>query len=139
MREDRQMTWQEREAAVAYWTEQGFVKRHANALAYNGYTSIEDLRAATDWDLQVLPNIGKEGRVAILQLLGRPRPPNLKTVAETRAQFERAWRDRLGDERFDRLMAEIDAMAGDDLDRANHPAAQALWDLARKRRTPPPA
>jgi hypothetical protein len=35
-----------------------------------------------------------------------------------------------------RLMGEINIMAWEDLDRANHPAAQALWELARKRRPP---
>jgi hypothetical protein len=132
----REWTWQEQRAAFDYWTEQGFVKRHANALANGGYARLEDLQAASDFDLKVLPNLGNEGRVAILRLLGRPRPANLRTAAEVRDQFEQAWRGRIGNERFDQLMVEINVMAFEDLDRANHPAAQALWELARKRRPP---
>jgi hypothetical protein len=139
MFDEQKLTWEERAAAVDFWRQQGLSKRHANVLAYSGYASMEDLHTVTDWDLQVMPNLGKEGRAAILDLLGRQRPANLKTAAETRAQFEQVWRTRLGEERFGRLMDEISAMAGEDLDRANHPAAQALWDLARKRRSTPPA
>jgi hypothetical protein len=132
----REWTWQEQRAAFDYWTKQGLVKRHANALVNGGYAGLEDLRAASDFDLKIVPNLGNQGLVAILHLLGRPRPANLRTAGEVRDQFEQAWRGRLGNERFDRLMDEINAMAWEDLDRANHPAAQALWELARKRRPP---
>jgi hypothetical protein len=132
--ERRELTWQQQRAAFDYWTKQGLVKRHANALVNGGYARLEDLQAASDFDLKVLPNIGNAGLVAILQLLDRPRPANLKTAAE----IERDWRARIGDERFDRLMEEFTVMAREDLDRANHPAAQALWELARKRRAAKP-
>jgi len=74
MRDDRKRTLQEQVTAFEYWTQRGLAKRHANALTNAGYATIEELQTATDEDLQIMPNLGKEGVVAILHLLGRPEP-----------------------------------------------------------------
>jgi len=132
--ERKALPWKERLKALDYWTKQGLKTRHANALISAGYASLDDLKAASEWDLRVLPNIGDQARVAIYRLLGRRPPGNLKTTAEVRAEFERTWRTRLGDDRFDLLLDEIASMAGDALDKTNVPAAQALWAVARRRR-----
>jgi hypothetical protein len=70
--------------------------RHANALVNAGYATLDDLRTASDFDLTVLPNIGKEGRIAIYRLLGKPPPGRQKTTGQVRARFEQQWQLRLG-------------------------------------------
>ena len=128
------LPWQERGNALDYWKKQGLKARHANALINAGYTSLDDLKAASDWDLKVIPNIGDQARVVIYRLLERQPLGTLKTTDEVRAKFERIWRARLGNDRFDLLLDEIVAMGDDGLDKTNLPAAQALWAMARRRR-----
>lgn len=130
----RPLPWQQHASALDYWLSQGLSKRSANGLINAGYSTIDDLRTATDEDLAVIPNVGTEGRVVIYRLLGRMPPGKLRSSAERRDEFESAWRSRVGDERFNRLLDEIAAMAGSDLDKASWQAGQALWTLARKRR-----
>ena len=135
MDEEREpLSWRDRADAFTRWRELGLSSRHANALVNAGYSSLNELRTTTDFDLTALPNVGKEGRVAIYRLLGKPLPSNQESSAEIRARFEQQWQSRLGDERLNRLLDEIVDMAGDALDKGNLPAAQALWDMARRRR-----
>lgn len=132
--ERRHLTWQERSRAFTDWRELGLTARHANALINAGYSSLDDLRPATDFDLKVMANIGDQGRLQLYRLLGRQPPAKLKSPAEIQSEFEREWRSRFGDDRFDRLLDEIVDIVGNALDKSNLPAAQALWWLARKRR-----
>ena len=54
-----------------------------------------------------------------------------RTPEEKYAEYEKAWRTRVGDRRF---IYSIVAIAGDALDRPNIAGAQALWAAARRRR-----
>lgn len=125
---------EERDQAFKHWRDLGFSGRHARVLMDLGYVSVDDLKNATDLDLRVLPGIAREGLVLIYRLIGRESPLKLKSKAEVRAEFERAWRASIDEDRINRLLDEIAAMVGDALDRANQQAAEALWGMARRRR-----
>ena len=57
-----------------------------------------------------------------------------RTPEEKYAEYEKAWRTRVGDRRFDSIIDSIVEIAGDALDRPNIAGAQALWAAARRRR-----
>ena len=56
-----------RRVVIDLWTSLRLVARHASA----SYTTLEDLQGATDWDMQVIANIGNAGQVVIYCLVGR--------------------------------------------------------------------
>jgi hypothetical protein len=133
MDDDREaLSWQAQRRAVEGWVTLGLRSQYARALTLAGYLTLDDLRKATDFDLGVLIGVGKKGRQQILHLLGREAvsPSNPKS----RDHFERTWRFRIGDERFERLLDDLVDMAGTDLDKVNQSASRALWALVRRRR-----
>jgi hypothetical protein len=67
-------------------------------------------------------------------LAGRRPPDKVKIPKERQVEFERAWRLKIGDDRFERILELIGDMAGETLDRPNVVAGQALWAAARRRR-----
>lgn len=124
----------EHRAVVAYWCRFGFTTRNANGLINAGFRDLEELRAATDQDLAVIRNVGQEGKAIVYRLIDRHPPQVLQTADERSSTFEALWRGRFGDERFDRLIAEIADLAGPELATVNVGAARALWRLARQKR-----
>jgi hypothetical protein len=136
MYEEREsIPWQKRQQAFEHWTGHGLVKRHAYALVNAGYATLDDLREAADPNFPYLAHIGPNGLLAIYRLMGRQPPTKLKSTDEIRTEFEQAWRTHVGQERLDNLADLIIDEAGDALDKANHKAAQAMWEMARRRRS----
>src|SRR5262249_36565175 len=109
-------------------------RHRARALVANGILTLDHLRKATDRELLSLPAVGRGGLRQLCELVGRKPPGNEKTPEELRAEYERAWRQKISDERFHAILDLIVEMAGETLDRPSVVAGQALWAAARRRR-----
>ena len=116
------------------WEERGIRPRWARALVGNGILTLEHLREATDRELLNLPAVGHRGLRQICELVGRRAPGDQKMPEEIQAEYERAWREKVGDERFDDILDFIAEIAGEALDRPSVLAGKALWAAARRRR-----
>src|SRR5262249_23410175 len=108
--------------------------RCANSLVACGILTLDDLRAATDHELMLIPQIGTQGLRAVCELVGRDVPSGAATRKEIQAEYVRVWRAKVGAERFEYILDLIVDMAGDILDRPSVNGGQALWSAARQRR-----
>lgn len=129
------LSFEEELRAVQDWQNRGLSTRCARALARHRIMTIEDLNAASDHDLSTIPNVARKSLVEIYRLMGRKMPGNARTPEQIQAGYERAWRTKVGDDRFDRIIESIVEMAGEALDRPSVAAAQALWAAARRQRS----
>jgi len=119
--------------ALEFWSKLGLKRSYANALIDGGYFGLKDLRRVTDREFAVMHGVGEKGRREIYRLMGKKPPGNAKSPEEIQAQFERLWRERLGAERLQKVIADIVEMAGDDIEQRSVSASRALWGMARRR------
>jgi hypothetical protein len=130
----RRLSFEEERHFAREWQARGLTRRCANSLVAWGILTLNDVRAATDHELSLIPQIGTQGLRAVCELVGRDVPSGEGTRKEVQAEYERVWRAKVGDERFEHILDLIVDMAGEILDRPSVNGGQALWSAARRRR-----
>ncbi|MPZ29572.1 MAG: hypothetical protein GEV13_01005 [Rhodospirillales bacterium] len=120
--------------AMEDWRNRGLSLRCARALARFGILTIEDLHAASDHQLSTIPNVARKSLVEIYRFIGRTMPGNARTPEQIQAGYEKEWRAKVGNDRFEGIIDSIVEMAGEALDRPSVTVGQALWAAARRRR-----
>lgn len=128
------LSFEEEAHAAEDWQRRGLRIRSARALAHQGIVTIEDLKAASDHELSTIPNVARKSLVEIYRFIGRKMPGNARSPEQIQAAYEQAWRAKVGNARFERIIDSIVEMAGETLDRPSVAAGQALWAAARRRR-----
>src|SRR5262245_25878053 len=128
------LSFEEEQPLVDNWRARGLRLRWARALVENGILTLDELHKASDRDLATLPAIGPVGLARIYELVERKPPGNRKVPERSQAQYERAWRVKIGDERFEHILELIVDMAGEALDRPSVVGGKALWAAAARLR-----
>jgi hypothetical protein len=130
----RRLSFEDERHFEREWQARGLTRRCANGLVAWGILTLDDVRAATDRELLSIPQIGTQGLLAVCELVGRDIPSGEGTRKEIQAEYERVWRAKVGDKRFERILDLIINMAGEVLDSPTVNGGQALWSAARRRR-----